>query len=62
MPREIMGYGGAPSWVVKNRMQAQVNACNNEIYQLNSRIRELEAENEALKTRINELETKLDNK
>lgn len=57
-----MGYGGAPSWVVKNRMQAQVNACNNEIYQLNSRIRELEAENEALKTRINELETKLDNK
>ena len=44
-----MGYGGAPSWVVKNRMQAQVNAGNNEIYRLSSRIKELESENETLK-------------
>lgn len=54
-----MGYGGAPSWVVKNRMQAQVNAGNNEIYRLSSRIKELESENETLKKRVKELESEL---
>ncbi len=54
-----MGYGGAPSWVVKNRMQAQVNACNDEIYRLNTRIKELELENEGLKKQVKQLESEL---
>jgi cell division protein FtsB len=56
-----MGYGHTPSWVYKREMAYQSISHDQETSKLLSEIEELKKENQALKTRIEELEAETNN-
>jgi cell division protein FtsB len=56
----VMGYrGGAPSWVYRNQLSSQAYNYEHRISMLERRIKDLEAENAALKEKIRVLESQV---
>ncbi len=51
-----MGYGGAPSWVYRNKLTSQAASYDSQIRQLEARIAQLETENSELRHQIKLLE------
>ena len=56
-----MSHGGAPSWVYRREMAYQSMSHDQETNRLLSETRTLKEENQALKSRIDELETEVNN-